>query len=357
MKLARLMLLTSASLSSVATAQNLAQAVPPNPAPTVVAGGATYTIDATGTLRTVTQTTAKAFLDWSVLDVPLDHTLRFDQPNANAITLNRVTGSGGTVIDGRIEANGQVWILNPNGVFISPTGRVTTPGFLASTGNISHTDFMADATQFAIGNGGSSASIINQGIITSSLGYTILNAGIVRNSGNIRAERGKVLLASVDNLSVSFDQGGLISYALSNNSSVPAVFRDITNTGTISANGGLVALSMASALGAISGVINADGLIEAKSIQSANGRVILDAGSNGALAVKGTVTVEGAETGEVGGFITAQGSLVMIEPQAVLNADGKVGGDSGNGRQVWAHGWPQNGMSSFGSSEPAGASA
>ena len=94
MKLIRLMLLASASLSSVATAQNVVQAT----APTVVAGGATYTVDATGTLRTVTQTTAKAFLDWSALDVPLDHTLRFDQPNANAITLNRVTGNSLSLI-------------------------------------------------------------------------------------------------------------------------------------------------------------------------------------------------------------------------------------------------------------------
>lgn len=295
MKLVRLMLLASASISSAATAQSSVQTAVPDQAPTVVAGSATYAIDSTGTLRTVTQTTAKAFLDWSTLNVPLDHTLRFDQPDANAITLNRVAGNSASVIDGLVQANGQVWILNPNGVFISPTGRVTSPGFLASTGNISHTAFMADTAQFAVGNGGSSASIINRGIITNSLGYTILNAAKIENTGQIRADRGKVLLASVDNLSVSFDQGRLISYALSNNSSVPTVFRNITNTGTISANGGLVALSMASALGTISGVINADGLIEAKSVQSANGRVILDAGPNGALAVKGTVTVEGAD--------------------------------------------------------------
>ncbi|SHN64496.1 filamentous hemagglutinin N-terminal domain-containing protein, partial [Erythrobacter sanguineus] len=326
MKLARLLLLVSASVSSVATAQNSVQPAVPDQPPNVIAGSATFAVDTTGTVRTVTQTTNRAFLDWSSLNVPQDHTLRFDQPDATAITLNRVTGNSGSVIDGLIEANGQVWILNPNGVFISPTGRVTTAGFLASTGNISHTDFMADTEQFFIGNGSSSASIINQGIITNSLGYTILNAAKIQNTGQIGAHRGTVLLASVDNLSVSFDEGRLISYELSNNSSIPATFRDIANTGTITANGGLVALSMASALGAISSVINVEGLIEAKSVGSANGDITLDSSPNGALTIKGTVTVEGTQADEVGGVITARGALVTIEPDARLNADGKAGG-------------------------------
>ena len=326
MKLARLILLASASISSVATAQSAAQLNIPDQAPTVIAGSATFNVDPTGTVRTVTQTTNRAFLDWTTLNVPQDHILLFNQPNANAITLNRVTGNSGSVIDGLIEANGQVWILNPNGVFISPTGRVTTPGFLASTGNISHTDFMADTEQFFIGNGSSSASIINQGIITNSLGYTILNAAKIQNTGQIGAHRGTVLLASVDNLSVSFDEGRLISYELSNNSLIPATFREIANTGTITADGGLVALSMASALGAISSVINAEGLIEAKSVQTSNGSVILDAGESGALFVNGTVTVEGNQPGEVGGDITLRGALVTVDSQASLIADGAAGG-------------------------------
>lgn len=326
MKFLRLMLLGTASFSSAAAAQNIVSTPTPDQPPVVVAGSATFSTDGTGTVRTITQTTERAFLDWTTLNVPQNHTLRFSQPDANAITLNRVTGGSTSVIDGLIEANGQVWLLNPNGVFISPTGQVTTSGFLASTGNIAHTDFMNATTQFTIVTNGSSASIINQGAITTSLGYTVLHAAAVQNSGQIAANGGTVLLASVDNMSLSFDQGRLISYDLSNNSGLSANLRDISNTGTISANGGLVALSMASALGAISGVINVEGLIEANSVQSANGKVVLNAGPNAALAIKGTVTVEGTATGEVGGVIEASGSFVTVEPQAVLNADGKAGG-------------------------------
>ena len=139
----RLMLMATASFSSVAAAQT-ANVVPvAAPAPTVVAGEATFSTNEAGTVRTVTQSTDRLFLDWASLDVPQDHLLRFTQPNSRSIALNRVTGTGQTLIQGGIEANGQVWILNPNGVVISPTGHVTAPGFLASTGTIAATDFRA----------------------------------------------------------------------------------------------------------------------------------------------------------------------------------------------------------------------
>jgi filamentous hemagglutinin family protein len=332
MKPMRLVLLVSASFSSMAAAQNTVQV--PYAAPTVIAGQATFNVDQTGTVRTVTQSTAKAFLDWTALDVPLDHTLRFEQPNAEAITLNRVTGGNQSVIDGLIEANGQVWILNPNGVFISPSGRVVTPGFLASTGNISPGEFMNAGTQFAIG-GNSPASVINAGTITSSLGYTVLNAAQVQNSGLIAADRGAVLIAAVDNLSVSFDQGRLISYALSNNASAPAAIREITNTGTIAARGGLVALSMASALGTISGVINTTGLIDASAVRDEGGTIVLDGGSTGLVVAGGRLDVSGKGEGQTGGSIAVLGSAVLVASGALLDASGSAGGGKINVGGGW----------------------
>jgi len=345
MKILRLMLLASASCSSVVTAQSAQRLAVPDQAPTIVAGSATLSTDATGTVRTVTQSSDRAFLDWSTLNVPQNHTLRFNQPDANAITLNRVTGGSSSVVDGLIEANGQVWILNPNGVFISPTGRVTTPGFLASTGNISQTDFMDATTQLVIRSIGSSASIINQGAITNSLGYTILNASTIKNSGQIAVDRGTVLLASVDNLSVSFDQGRLISYELSNNSSASIAFRYITNTGKITANGGLVALSMASALGAISGVINTTGLIDASAARDEGGTIVLDGGPSGFVVAGGTLDVSGKGQGQIGGAIAVLGMGVSVVSGARLDASGSAGGGTINVGGGW-QGTSVNGQAS-----------
>ena len=57
MKLVRLMLLASASISSVATAQTITN----SSSPTVVAGEATYSVNEAGTVRTITQTTDRVF--------------------------------------------------------------------------------------------------------------------------------------------------------------------------------------------------------------------------------------------------------------------------------------------------------
>ena len=323
MKLVRLMLLASASISSVATAQTITN----SSSPTVVAGEATYSVNEAGTVRTITQTTDRVFLDWVDLSVEENETLQFIQPDALSIALNRVTGTTQTIIDGTIEANGRVWILNPNGIFISPTGQVTASGFLASTGSISSTDFMAGGDQFSIG-GVSSASVENAGSIATELGYTILHGASITNEGQISATLGAVLLASGNDLSISFDEGNLISYAVSNESTLAASFQGIKNTGTITADGGLIALGMASALDAIHGVINAEGLLQANSVEERNGTIILDAGDHGDLVITGTVTVAGLEADQVGGSIEASGTLITVADTADIIADGGAGGGS-----------------------------
>ena len=323
MKRLRLILLASASISSVAAADTLNT----SSSPTVVAGDATYSVNEAGTVRTITQTTDRVFLDWVDLSVGENETLQFIQPDALSIALNRVTGTTQTIIDGTIEANGRVWILNPNGIFISPTGQVTASGFLASTGSISSTDFMAGGDQFSIG-GVSSASVENAGSIATELGYTILHGASITNEGQISATLGAVLLASGNDLSISFDEGNLISYAVSNESTLAASFQGIKNTGTITADGGLIALSMASALDAIHGVINAEGLLQANSVEERNGTIILDAGDHGDVTITGTVTVAGLEADEVGGSIEASGTLITLADTAEVIADGGAGGGS-----------------------------
>ena len=323
MKRLRLILLASASISSVAAADTLNT----SSSPTVVAGDATYSVNEAGTVRTITQTTDRVFLDWVDLSVGENETLQFVQPDALSIALNRVTGTTQTIIDGTIEANGRVWILNPNGIFISPTGQVTASGFLASTGSISSTDFMAGGDQFSIG-GVSSASVENAGSIATELGYTILHGASITNEGQISATLGAVLLASGNDLSISFDEGNLISYAVSNESTLAASFQGIKNTGTITADGGLIALSMASALDAIHSVINAEGLLQANSVEERNGTIILDAGDHGDVTITGTVTVAGLEADEVGGSIEASGTLITLADTAEVIADGGAGGGS-----------------------------
>jgi filamentous hemagglutinin family protein len=43
-------------------------------------------------------------------------TVNVRQPNASAVLLNRVTGESMSSIDGALNANGHVYLINPNGI-------------------------------------------------------------------------------------------------------------------------------------------------------------------------------------------------------------------------------------------------
>ena len=130
---------------------------------------ATTVTGGTVTGRTITQTGARAVINWSSLDVASGHTLTFNQLDASSIVLNRVVGSTNvpiarSQIDGTISANGQVWILNPAGVLVGTTGQVNVAGFLATTLAIADGDFTA-AKDIFTSSGNSTSEIIKDALV------------------------------------------------------------------------------------------------------------------------------------------------------------------------------------------------
>ena len=101
----------------------------------VVAGQAT--INAVNQTNTVIQqTTNKAVINWEKFTIPKDNSVNFQQPDTSSITLNRVLGSQKSEIHGSLKANGQVWLLNPNGTLIGENGSINAHGFMATTPNL-----------------------------------------------------------------------------------------------------------------------------------------------------------------------------------------------------------------------------
>lgn len=64
---------------------------------------------------TIQQLTDKAIIDWQRFGIDANELVRFVQPSEMAVSLNRVTGSDPSVILGKLQANGQVFLVNPNG--------------------------------------------------------------------------------------------------------------------------------------------------------------------------------------------------------------------------------------------------
>ncbi|RMH87114.1 MAG: filamentous hemagglutinin N-terminal domain-containing protein, partial [Actinomyces sp.] len=279
----------------------------------VVAGDAN--IVQNGATTTVRQLSDRAIINWRSMDVGANEALRFEQPNAAAIALNRIAGARPTSILGQLTANGRVFIVNPNGVFFGSSARVDVAGLLATTFDIRDADFMAGRDLFEQQSGAAAGLVVNQGEIRiSENGFAFLVAPGVANRGLIVARLGKVVLASGDRLTLDFRGDGLLTYSVSGKvlESVRGpdgqpIDAAVSNQGRISAEGGHVLLSGDAADGVFASVVNNEGIIEARSLVRRGGRVILSAGAEGIARNDGTVDASAAEAGAAGGEVRISG--------------------------------------------------
>jgi filamentous hemagglutinin family protein len=270
----------------------------------VTAGSAT--IQQSGTTTTINQSSTKAAIDWTSFSVGKNESVRFNQPGSNAITLNRVTGKESSQILGSLTANGQVFILNPNGVLFGKGAQVTVGGLVASSRSMSNADFMAGNYQLT---GGGTGSVINEGHIQAAEGGVIaLIAPVVQNTGTLSAPQGSVLLAAADSVSLKLQDGSLIGYTL-DKGSLQAL---VDNGGLIQAEGGHVILTV-KGLDALSrATINHSGVIEAQTVSSKNGVVeLLGDMESGVLNLSGKIDAS-APNGGNGGFVETSAATVNL---------------------------------------------
>src|SRR5690606_33952204 len=106
-----------------------------------VVGGA-GSIDQSGLHTTINQHTDRMAIDWQSFNVASDERVQFVQPSTSSVALNRVLSHKGSEIHGRIDANGHVILVNPNGVFFGEGSQINVGGIIASGLQISPNDFM-----------------------------------------------------------------------------------------------------------------------------------------------------------------------------------------------------------------------
>ncbi|HEY1229334.1 MAG TPA: filamentous hemagglutinin N-terminal domain-containing protein, partial [Ramlibacter sp.] len=194
----------------------------------------------------VNQGTSKAIIDWNTFSIGNGQSVQFVQPSSSAVALNRVVGGEASSIFGTLSANGQVFLVNPAGVMFAPGAQVNVGGLVASTLGIGNADFLAGNYSFS-GTGG---TVVNNGAIRA--GYVALAAPQVTNNGSIDAPRGSVGLLAGSRVTVDPSGAGLVKFSVDG----AAVDAAVTNTGTITADGGQV-LVAASAIGdAMATVVN-----------------------------------------------------------------------------------------------------
>lgn len=287
----------------------------------VVAGSVSIAAD--GAAMTVTQGTSRGIVNWQSFDVGSSASVNFKQPDASSVTLNRVKGGTGSVIAGRMSANGRVYVVNPNGVLFTKTAQVNVGGLVASTADIADGDFMSGKDVFT--NDGATGSVINQGTINArDGGAVVLIGGTVSNQGTINARNGNAVLAA--GAKVTLDAGAEGHLKIEVDGATTAAL--VENGGLISASGGQVVMTAQGAGEAVSSVVSNTGTIEAQTIGARSGKVTLLAGMKGGeVKVGGTIDAS-APSGGDGGAVETSAAKVTVAPTAkvtTLAAKGKTG--------------------------------
>lgn len=299
------------------------QAVAQSPQGATVTSGAA-TVTRQGSTTVITQETNRGVIDWRSFSIGSGETVRFDQPGRASVTLNRVIGADISRIDGRMTANGQVWLSNPNGVMIGPTGQIDVAGLLATTGRVDAGEFLRSG-QARIDQIAKDASIVNMGKVTVSLGgYAALAGALLRNEGVIAAQAGTVALAAGEAVAIDFAGDKLLRFQVSQPLSQAPAGADalISGGGQILAEGGSVRLTARAAKGVIDNVINLNGKVVASDVRIDGGVVTL---GDGGITQTSAVIDARSETG-VGGQVAILGEKVGLMNGAAIDASGALGG-------------------------------
>lgn len=299
-------------LSSLASALLWAAPGMANPqTPQVISGGVSFS--QSGNRLTVTETTPQAVVNWQNFSIGGGETVQFLQPSATASLLNRVTGSQASRIDGQLQANGRLFLLNPSGITIGASAAIRAASLLMTSSALADSDYQTGNYRFGAIPG--QGNITNYGtILVDNGGTVVLSAPQVTNAGTITAPQGGVQLGAAASFAVDPSGNGLWGYKVTD----PAAAAQIAKGGTNLVNG------------VQRQAFNTDGMVQADAVSASKGGVTLTDSSvidtsAGATGNGGSIAVWGPQT-TVAGRLTARGGAV--------SGDGGFIDTSGNGLTI-----------------------
>lgn len=314
-----LIILTTYTGATYASTQDLPQQ------DKVVVGEATFST--TGNTMTINQKTPTTQIDWKSFDIGKDKEVKFEQPNENAVAYNRVIGGNASQIQGKLTANGKVYLANPNGVIITKGAEINVAGLLATTKDLEKISENGNSNSYQFTRKTKEGQVVkNQGKIKAK-DFVVLNGDEVINEGEIDATNGKVYLSSGYNFTFTLSDSG-ISVALEDNT----VRGIVKNEGIIKAED--ITLNAKGRKEALDSLVVNNGVLEATKVSNKNGKVVLSADNvelNNESDIKGEIVNFGTEVTSNEDKklkITSQTGSKVTSPQ--INFKGKSVNINGN---------------------------
>jgi len=273
--------------------------------PTVVNGQASFQVN--GKTLTVTNTPG-AIINWQGFSISADELTRFLQQSPVSAVLNRVVGANPSEILGRLQSNGRVFLVNPNGIVFGPGSQVDVAALAASTLNISNADFLAG--RHAFGGTGAEGRITHQGeIVTPAGGKVFLVAPQVESSGIIRAPSGDIVLAAGTTVRIV-------------DANFPSIQVEVSATGGKDLPLGNLAAAGGGKVFAF--VVRQSGVVSASGASVADGgRVVLKSAGEVQLAAGSRTEAAGAA---VGGSVAVEAPRILVAFNGAIDVSGAAGG-------------------------------
>src|SRR5258707_10502875 len=121
----RNLLLTTAALLALGAAPAVG-----GPAGGTVVGGSATIQGQGGPAVIVNQSSNSAIINWNTFNIGVNESVRFNQPSASSVVLNRVTGGPGpSGILGTLTGNGPGFAIKRDGILLGPRPVGKTGGF------------------------------------------------------------------------------------------------------------------------------------------------------------------------------------------------------------------------------------
>ena len=303
-----------------------------------VTGGA-GSINYGGATTTINQTSQVITINWQTFSTARNETVDFNQPNNSSLAINYVVGGVPSVLQGALNAEGRVYILNSAGITFTGTSHVNVGALLATTAMT----IDGDPTKKIDVKGSGSGKVINQGSIqVSDGGFAILAAPYVENTGFIKADLGTIALAGTNKFTLDLRGDGLINFVVPPEA-VEKIKSDgtrvgVNNTGTLQARSGQVLISASVATQVVNAAVNMSGVVDASAFapNGKGGSVLIT--SEGDINLSGQVNAAGAGSGAGGQIITKAVRADNIAANAMMTAAaGAAAGDQGGQIEVSGH--------------------
>jgi len=244
--------------------------------------------DSSKNVMVINQKQQYATINWNSFNIGANALVYFSQKNAqgtaqsNWVALNRIYDKNPSLIYGSLKADGEILLINRNGILFGPGSQVNVNALVASALDITDKNFNAGLMAFSTTTGdytgtlGQDVMVANCGTITTNNGgFVALVAPQVVNSGTISSPYGNIDLIGVSQSQLGSGQIDVDFVPNSNPTTYDIVYNvnanpgiaTNTTTGNLISDSGVVDMQGAT--------VNQNGLIRAVSTVQTAGAVYL----------------------------------------------------------------------------------